>query len=166
MRVLVAYLSQTGNTKKVAEAIYGEITGDKELKELNEVADLEGYDLAFIGFPINAANPATDAKAFLDAHAAGKKIAIFMTHGALEESEEAERYLDNCRVAVADADLVGMFDCQGEAAQAIIDFLAASDNPRHRAFAELAPRTKGQPDGSRLEKARAFAREVMEKAGD
>ncbi len=29
MKVLVAYMSKTGNTKKVAEAIYGEITGEK-----------------------------------------------------------------------------------------------------------------------------------------
>ena len=33
MSVLVAYFSQTGNTKKVAEAIYGEIAGSKEIKE-------------------------------------------------------------------------------------------------------------------------------------
>ena len=33
MKVLVAYMSQTGNTKKVAEAIYEEITVDKGIKE-------------------------------------------------------------------------------------------------------------------------------------
>ena len=32
MKLLVTYLSQTGNTKKVAEAIYGELSGDKELQ--------------------------------------------------------------------------------------------------------------------------------------
>ena len=33
MRILVAYMSQTGNTKKVAEAIYEEISVDKGIKE-------------------------------------------------------------------------------------------------------------------------------------
>ncbi len=32
MRVLVAYFSQTGNTRKVAEAIYGEIAGGERDK--------------------------------------------------------------------------------------------------------------------------------------
>jgi flavodoxin len=165
MKVLVAYLSQSGNTRKVAEAIYDEIDAEKELRELSEVESLEGYDLSFIGFPIHAANPAADAKAFIEANAAGRKIAVFATHAALEGTENAERYLESCRVAVTGADLVGMFDCQGEMAQAIVDFLAKSDNPRHQEAAARAPETAGQPDGPRLEKARAFAREVMEKAG-
>ncbi len=33
MRILVAYMSQTGNTKKVAEPIYEEISVDKGIKE-------------------------------------------------------------------------------------------------------------------------------------
>jgi len=33
VRILVAYMSQTGNTKKVAEPIYEEITVDKGIKE-------------------------------------------------------------------------------------------------------------------------------------
>ena len=45
MKTLVAYLSQTGNTKKVAEAIYSQIPEEKEMKELGELTDLEGYDL-------------------------------------------------------------------------------------------------------------------------
>ena len=165
MKVLVAYLSQSGNTKKVAEAIYEEIRAEKDLKDLGEVDSLEGYDLAFIGFPIHAGNPAADAKAFLDTHARGKKIAVFATHAALEGTENAERYLASCKVAVTDAELVGVFDCQGEMAQTIVDFLAKSDNQRHQEAAARAPETRGQPDESRLEKARAFAREVMEKAG-
>ncbi|MBC7248000.1 MAG: flavodoxin [Actinobacteria bacterium] len=164
MRVLVAYLSQTGNTRKVAEAIYDAIEAEKEIKPLGEVESLEGYDLAFIGFPIHASNPATDAKAFLEEKGKGKRIAVFVTHAAPEDHENVARYLENCKASLAEVDLLGMFDCQGEMAQAVIDFLAKSDNPRHQQFAQYGPQTKGQPDESRLEKARAFAREVMEKA--
>ena len=35
MKILVAYISVTGNTKKVAETIYEAITDDKDLKKLN-----------------------------------------------------------------------------------------------------------------------------------
>ncbi len=163
MKVLVAYLSQTGNTRKVAEAIYDAIEADKELKPLGEVESLEGFDLAFIGFPIHAANPASDAKAFLEEKARGRKVAVFITHSNPEDGENVARYLENCRASLVDVDLVGMFNCQGEMAEAIMEFLSKSENPRHRQFAEYAPQTKGQPDESRLEKARAFAREVMEK---
>lgn len=165
MKVLVTYLSQTGNTRRVAEAIYGEIEADKEIKPLSEVESLEGYDLTFIGFPVHASQPAAEAKAFLEEKAKGKKVAIFVTHAAPEGHEETQRYLENCRAAISEADLVGMFDCQGELAQAIIDMLAKSENPKHREFAEYGPQTKGQPDDSRLEKARAFARQVMEECG-
>lgn len=37
MKVLVAYMSQTGNTKEVAEAIFDEIKCEKEIKRLNEI---------------------------------------------------------------------------------------------------------------------------------
>ena len=48
MKVLVAYKSVTGNTKKVAEAIFNEIEGEKEIKNLKEIKGIEGYDLAFL----------------------------------------------------------------------------------------------------------------------
>ncbi len=163
MKTLVAYVSQTGNTKKVAEAVYGSIPDDKEIKQLDEVDSLDGYDLAFIGFPINAFSPNPAAKEFLEKNSSGKKIAIFMTHGAHEDSEDVGLWLDKAREAAAGAEIVSTFNCQGEVAQPIIDFLLKSDEPRMQEFGKLGPTTKGQPDESRLERARAWAREVMSK---
>ncbi len=68
MNVLVTYMSQTGNTKKVADAIYEEINETKEIKELKSVESLETYDLAFVGFPIHAFGPAQQGKDFLINH--------------------------------------------------------------------------------------------------
>ena len=62
MKVLVGYMSKTGNTKKIAEAIYNEIEAEKEIKSLEEVNSLDGYDLAFLGFPVHAYGP--DKKAY------------------------------------------------------------------------------------------------------
>lgn len=165
MKTLVAYVTQSGNTRKVAEAIYGEVPGEKELKELPEVESLEGYGLSFIGFPIIAFGPEMSAKEFLAAKAAGKKVALFITHAAPEDQEGVDVWLAKCRDAAAGADLVGMFDCQGELAQGIADALLKSDSEMMRSFGERRPETMGQPDESRLEKARAFAREMAEKAG-
>ena len=165
MSVLVAYFSQTGNTKKVAEAIYGEIGEPKEIKELAAVENLEAHDLSFIGFPIQAFGAAKPAKEFLAAHGAGKKVALFITHASPEDSEPLEEWLAACKEAAADSDLVGVFNCQGELAESIADLLANSDDPQIRAFSEGRSETVGQPDASRLERARGFAREIMEKVG-
>ncbi len=163
MKTLVTYLSQTGNTKKVAETIYDVLPDKKEIKAMGELENMEGYDLVFFGFPIHAMEPAKDAADFLREQATGKKIAIFLTHGAPEESDRVKGWLDKSRETASGGELVGLFDCQGEVAQEIIDFLLKSDDPKFRKYGEEAPSAKGQPDETRLEQAREFAREVIEK---
>lgn len=158
-------MSQTGNTKKVAENIFQEIKAEKEIKELGEIDTLEGYDLAFVGFPIIQFGAPKKAQKFLEKHAKGKKVALFITHASPEGSEPLQGWLENCKQAATGANLVGMFDCQGELAQHVIDSLLKSDNPQMRAFGEMGPSTKGQPDTTRLERARVFAKEIMEKEG-
>jgi len=164
LRTLVAYFTQTGNTERVAEAIYEELSGDKEIKKLPDVESLEGFDLAFIGFPIMAFGPADAAKDFLADRAAGKPVALFITHASAEDSDVLPEWLEKCEQAAAGTELVGTFNCQGELSQAVADLLAASDDPQLREFAEARSETLGQPDEARLEKARAFAREMVEKA--
>jgi len=164
MRTLVAYFSQTGRSKKVAEAIFQALEGEKEIKELSEVDSLEGYDLSFIGFPIIAFGPAREGKEFLEKHAAGKKVALFVTHASPEEEAGVEDWLDRCREAASSAALLGLFHCQGELAQPVAEALMKSDDPVLRAYGERRPQTVGQPDESRLQKAREFAREVYARA--
>jgi flavodoxin len=163
MKILVAYLSQSGQTKKVADAIFESIEGDKEIKPLSEVESLDGYDLSFIGFPIIAFGPAKEGKEFLEQKATGRKVALFITHAAPEDQEGVDAWLDKCKDAAADAELVGFFDCMGELAEAIADFLMKNEDPVMRSFGERRPETIGQPDESRLQLARDFAREVTGK---
>ena len=164
MRTLVTYVSNTGNTKKVADAIFEELPEEKEIKEVSEVTEgLEGYDLVFVGFPINAFGPNPKAREFLEKHTAGFRIAIFITHGAPDEHDDVQTWMEKARRAAAGAEVVGVFNCQGEGDPAVVDFLLKSDDPKLREFGEAAPLTKGQPDESRLEKAREFARKVVDK---
>jgi flavodoxin len=163
MKTLVTYLSQSGNTKKVAEAIYGELDGEKEIKALSEVKDLEGYDLAFIGFPVLQFDIPPKVKEFLSGNTKGKDIAIFMTHAVPEGFEAIHSWTGSARQTAADANLLGTFDCQGELAQPVIDMLLKAEDPQMKAFGEMGPSTKGQPDESRLQKAREFARDIQAK---
>jgi len=163
MKVIVTYMSQTGNTKKVAEAIFQEIKGKKEIKPLDEVGSLAGYDLAFIGLPIQAYQPAGDAKSFLEERTKGKNIALFITHASPEDNPEVREWLERCQAAAAGANILGIFDCQGELSQAVADFMLNSGDPGLVADAKKRSTTVGQPDAARLKKARTFAKEIMKK---
>ena len=161
MKVLVTYVSRTGNTKKVAEAIFKEIKDTKEIKDLEQVDSLEGYDLAFVGFPIEAYGPAKQAVAFLEKHGAGKRIALFITHAAPEDDERVKEWLEICKAAAAGATLVGVFDCQGELGEQVADFMLKSGDENLIAWAKERPSTMGQPDAARLKRARAWAKEKL-----
>jgi flavodoxin len=161
MKVLVAYMSQSGNTRRVAEAIYEQIKADKEIRQLADIADLEGYDLVFFGFPIQAYGPAHPAREFLGQHSTGKNIALFVTHAASEDQEELPGWLAKCREAATGANIMGMFDCRGELSQSTADLMLKSGDPKLVAWAQERSETIGQPDAARLERARAFAGEVM-----
>lgn len=165
MRVIIAYMSETGNTRKIAEAIFGEIQEEREIKEYNEIDNLDGYDLAFVGFPMHGFGAPDKAKSFMEKYCRGKRIALFVTHGAPEHYEGVQPWLAACKEAATGANVIDMFNCQGELAQYVIDELLKSDDPQLRAYGEAGPSTRGQPDAGRVERARAFARDVMARIG-
>jgi hypothetical protein len=165
MKVLVAYLSQTGHTKQVTEAIYGVVEAEKELCPLSEVTSLAGYDLAFVGFPIHRSGPCAEAKEFLATRCAGQDIALFVTHASPEEAASLALCLAGCRKAVVGARVAGLFHCRGQLAQPVKEAMLKSHVPQLQAWAE-ADDSQRQPDAARLERARAFAREMMAAASD
>ena len=58
MKVLVAYFSQSGNTEKIAKAIWEEASqgNETDLKKLEDITpgDVAQYDFIFIGSPMYA----------------------------------------------------------------------------------------------------------------
>jgi hypothetical protein len=164
MKVLVTYLSQTGNTRKIAEAIFHEIREEKEIKCLDEVESLEGYDLSFIGFPIFQFGPPGNARLFLEKHSPSRNIALFVTHASWKSPELKiilESWLEKCRVPAAKANLIGFYDCQGELSAEAAESFINSGIAQISMFGTLRPMTLGHPDPAEIENARTFAREVM-----
>ena len=159
MKVLVAYMSQTGNTKKVAEAIYGAIPEPKEIKRVEEVTSLEGYDLSFLGFPTHGYGPDKQAKTFLETYAKGRSIAFFITHMAPDGAPPVLDWVQKFRDAAIGANIVGVFDCQGQVNSPLLKIvMRITPNPKMR---ESLRSGKGQPDTARLERAGAFANETL-----
>ena len=164
-KVLVAYMTSTGNTKKVAEAIYGEITAEKEIKPIGEVQDIAGYDLAFLGFPTHGYGPDKKTRETLARHCTnGRKVALFVTHGAPETEPEVQEYLAKFKQAAAGAEIVGMFDCQGQLSKGTKFIMRIAPNKKLRSDAKKDS-SFGQPDETRLDKARSFAKETMARLG-
>jgi len=77
--ILVTYYSLTGNTKIIAEAIYETLPPQKEILPLQEVKDINPYDLLFIGFPVHTHSVPYAVELFLRSLPPAKKIALFST---------------------------------------------------------------------------------------
>ncbi len=167
MKALVVYLSQTGNTKRIAEAIFDEITCEKDLKKIEEVTSVNDYDLVVAGFPVWQFGPAEPAKKFLAEHAKGKNIALFVTHAMDPESSDSvssemlRGILDKCKASVSDGNLIGLFNCQGELSVNIAEFLLKNNDPAMRKFGEMRISTIGHPDSRDINSARIFARDIL-----
>ncbi|MBN1938360.1 MAG: flavodoxin [Candidatus Aminicenantes bacterium] len=166
MKFLVAYMTKTGNTKKIAEAIYGETVGEKELKPIEAVDSLDGYDVAFLGFPIHQMGPDKKTSKLLAKHCIkGRKVVLFITHAAPENAPDLQPMLAKFRGAAREADIIDMFDCQGELAKGIKRIMSLMPNAKFRMWAKM-DNSQGQPDQARIDRARAFARDVMKKLGE
>ncbi len=155
-KTLVTYFSRTGNTKRVAEAIFEEIPGDKVLKPLDEVEDLAPYQNLFIGFPVQSHSVPYQAEVFLKKVPEGKKIALFSTHGSVTGSSLSREALEYATVLVAKAKIVGTFSCRGKVSMKALEVLMKS--PEHEAWADMAASAATHPDEHDLAEARAFAR--------
>jgi flavodoxin I len=164
MKVLVTYYSQTGNTKKVAQAIHEGIQkADKELLPINEVKDLEFYDVIFVGFPVQASSVPVKVEPILKGIPDGKKVAVFATHGSLRKGQLAVTAFDYAASLVSNAKVIGTFGCRGKVKSSLIE--ALMKKPEHRAWAEQAQGAAPHPDNADLEDAKDFAKNMMKKAG-
>ncbi len=156
MDILVAYYSETGNTRKLAEAIFAGITHSrKELLSIGEVKDPAKYDIIFCGFPvINHGIPAKMTK-FLNSIPKGKTLAFFATHGSLRGGEKAITAFYAALSLAHGQTILGTFGCRGQVSSKLLDSLM--QHPEHKAWAIEANSANGHPTASDLADARAFA---------
>ena len=143
MKTLVTYSSQTQNTKKLAEAIFASMAGDKEMKPLAESGNVEGYDFIAVGFWLKAGQPDPATQEFLP-KLSGKKVFFFATHGAAPGSDHVKKAQAKAVELAGGAEVVGAFSCQGEVAAQFLEMAAAKNSPPPW-FGD-APAAKGHPD--------------------
>ena len=163
MKVLVAYDSDTGNTQKVANAIYDAVgESEKEICLAKEASNLSDYDLIFCGFPVQSMGLPGKMEEFVKGIPEGKKVAFFATHGSLRGGALAITAFFAALSLSKNLKVMGTFGCRGVVKQAIVDALLKK--AEHRGWALEAQSAVGHPDEADLEDAKAFAMTIVTKA--
>lgn len=162
MKVLVAYLSESGNTEKLAKAVFEGIeSSPKEILLIKDVAAVEDYDVIFIGFPVQSHSVPGKVEAFSKTLPEGQKIAYFATHGSMRGGELAVTAFYHALTISKNAVVLGTFGCRGQVKQSIIDALLPK--AEHRAWALEAQGATGHPDAADLEDGKDWARKMIVK---
>jgi flavodoxin len=157
--ILVAYYSLTGNTKKIAEAIFEALPQPKTIKPMAEVDNVEKHDLIFAGFPVQSHGVPFKAEKFLQGIPKGKKLALFSTHSSLTGSRLSREAIEHAVVISSQAKLISTFSCRGKVSPQALEVLSRS--PEHEAWVDMAASASTHPNEHDLEEARAFARWVL-----
>lgn len=161
MKALVTYFSKTGNTEKVARAIYEALPVDKEIKPIQVLDSAAGYDIVFCGFPVYVHSVPGKAQPFIKALGEGQKVAFFSTHGSLRGGQLPKQAFENAIGLASKAKVLGHFGCRGKVDPKIIELLIKQQE--NRAWAEEAQSADAHPDQADLEDARAFALSMLTK---
>lgn len=157
--ILVTYFSLTGNTRKVAEAIYETLPDLKTIRPISEVSDVGEYGLLFIGFPVHSHSVPVKVEKFITSLPPGKKIALFCTHGSLTGSRLSREAIEHAVVLASRTRVISTFSCRGKVSAEALDVLSRS--PEHEAWADMAASANTHPNEHDLAEAREFARWVL-----
>jgi len=159
LKTLVTFESRTGNTKKIAEAIFDAVEGEKALIPIAEGPNLDEFSLVFIGFPVHSHSVPYKVETFLKSIPAGKKIALFSTHGTFTGSRLSREALEYAVTLASKARVLGTFTCRGKVSFKALEVLSKS--PEHMAWTDMAASAQSHPNESDLKDAQAFAQWIL-----
>jgi len=181
LKILVGYFSETGNTKRIAEAIGEEATAgghDVHIKTMGEISasQLDEYNVVFLGSTCHSADVAAPLRNVLDGIPEGSKfkLAGFVTHsttmpedGALQK-EMYERWAGKCPVTFETLskgkriDFLGFFHCQGAPSPQIEAFIH-SNITGEKQWDGYIEDVRKHPTPEDIEAAKKFTRDTLTK---
>ena len=148
MKSLVVYSSQTGNTRKLAEAVFEALPGEKEILPVDEAPDPFEDDLIAIGFWFMQGKPDPKSTEYL-AKVGKESLFLFATHAAGAGSEHAIHGMEVAKSLAPESDILGTYSCQGEASPKILE--KASKKPEPPVWLNDAPDAAGHPNIADIE---------------
>jgi len=170
MKILIAFFSQTGNTRKIAAAVYEELAvgNQVDLAPIDTIGpDAAGtYDLVFVGSPCHAGDLSAQASAFLTGlpQQGTFKLAGFITHAS---SAYERAGFDKCIAAFEtiskgkEIPFLGCFDCQGYLSPDIQPYVKKAKKVSDKEWDGIIEAMTGHPDSQDEKKARQFARATV-----
>ena len=184
LKILITYFTQTGNTEKIARAIYEEVLSqghEVHLKRIDEITseEFDVYDLVFLGSACHDADLAKPVKRILEgiAQSPSFKLAGFATHatytpeGGERQRELYEQWAGRCAESFERTSqekeivLLGYFSCQGAPSPPIEAFIHSVIVPDEEEWEEYVVEMRKHPNEEDMEKARRFARAVLAQSG-
>ncbi|MHA2022883.1 MAG: flavodoxin family protein [Candidatus Thorarchaeota archaeon] len=181
MKSLVAYFTQTNNTKMIADAIFEVLSanGEASIDSVRRVdlGSLDDYDLLFVGAPCHDSDLAPPVKGFLEKLPDSPKFKLvgFFTHstnmpdGTERNQELYNKWAHLCIPTFQNAcknkniELLGYFHCQGKASEPIEGFIRQEIITDDDEWNEYLPALRKHPDSNDIENAKKFALEITEK---
>jgi len=145
MKSLVVYSSQTGNTKKLAEAVYEALPDEKEIFELGQAPDPAAYDLVAVGFWFKSGKPNPETMEFLP-KLSGKATFIFATHGAPVEYDHVAKGLEEAKERAGGAKILGSFSCMGAVNPKVLEKVRSMPEEKQPLWISRAEEAANHPD--------------------
>lgn len=170
MKVLVTYFSQSGNTEKIASAIFEELSqaADAQFKKLDNVTanEVAEYDCLFVGSPLHSGDLAQPVKDFLKEMKgkSGQKMAGFITHFApAYPDQEMDAFTKSLKSACQEngMEYVGSFDCQGYLNDALHKPVQEKMGLSDEQWAGMVEQMTGKPNEEDVINAKAFVQSLL-----
>lgn len=160
MKVLIAYYSKTGNTEKLAKAIYeASVEEEAVITRIEDAGDLSGYDIVFVGFPIFHHSVPGQAARLIQRIADDTPVALFATHGCLRGGKLAVEGFYHALSLASRLQVLGTFSTQGKVNLHVMEEL--SGLPEYRGWIDEANSSGSHPDAHDLDDARAYAAAML-----
>lgn len=180
MEILIAYFSQTGNTEKIARAIYEEALSQEHEVRLKSLADvtpesLTAYDLVFLGsacHDADLAKPVKRTRAEISPQPPFK-LAGFTTHATYtpEGGETQQRLYKEWAGECVESfehlkqekgiDFLGYFSCQGAPSPPIEAFIHNRMVTHDGEWEAYLAEVRKHPNEGDFHKAKEFAQETL-----
>ncbi|MCK5297920.1 MAG: hypothetical protein KAJ76_03365 [Candidatus Heimdallarchaeota archaeon] len=182
MKILVLYYSLSGQTKKIAEAIFevAKKESDAELRELRDFSaeDFSNYDLAFVGSPCHDADISKPIKLLLENIPQNPKfkLACFVTHSCMPPevgpyfAKLFDEWVGKCDITLEkittskNIDFKGYFRCMGAATPAIENFIHTQIITDKKEFQEYMEEGRKHPDEQDIKNAKEFAEKIIKES--
>ena len=165
MKYAVIYQSKSGNTRRVAEAIYDALdAADKDIVDIDADNHIPDADVYLIGFGIHGYSCSMDIADVFE-QIPDKKYALFVTCGYMPTQQYKEKLKKNLEIWLPDeGEFMDMFLCQGNVETDRRKIMISQMPSKEKEMQQMLNMGSTHPDEDDLKNAADFAREIQTEA--